>query len=159
MTVIKNLGRHSSEDEDDRCKSKKASKNLSKLSYFTRDSFCGMACNSDSKKSEKDDSDSDSRDEVRDELSFLRQENEELVALLDNHDHILREAKKVRKELRASLHDARERVAVLELKNLYAKLEIDSLKAAPIVYDEVDCGDYSIFLVQACLQVSGTRCS
>jgi hypothetical protein len=34
--------------------------------------------------------------------------------LLDNRDHMLREAKKMRKELRASLEDARTRVAELE---------------------------------------------
>jgi hypothetical protein len=33
----------------------------------------------------------------------LRKDNEELVDLLDNHDHMLREAKKLRKELRALL--------------------------------------------------------
>jgi hypothetical protein len=32
----------SSEDEGDRCKNKKVSKNLSGLSYFARDGFCGM---------------------------------------------------------------------------------------------------------------------
>jgi hypothetical protein len=41
---------------------------------------------------------------------------------------MLREAKKMRKELRASLEDARTRVAELETQNLEAKLEIDLLK-------------------------------
>jgi hypothetical protein len=41
---------------------------------------------------------------------------------------MLRETKKMRKELRASLEDARTRVAELETQNLDAKLEIDSLK-------------------------------
>jgi Flp pilus assembly protein TadB len=50
---------------------------------------------------------------VRDELPFLRQENERLVSLLDNRYDMLREAKKMRKELRASLEDARTRVAEL----------------------------------------------
>jgi Flp pilus assembly protein TadB len=44
----------------------------------------------------------------------LRQENEPLGLLLDNHGDMLREAKKMRKELRASLEDARTRVAKLE---------------------------------------------
>jgi DNA repair exonuclease SbcCD ATPase subunit len=82
---------------------------------------------------------------VHDELSFLRQKNEELGKLLDNRDVMLKEAKKIRKELRASLEDARNRVAELETLNLDAKLEIDSLKASPVVSDEVDCGDCSIF--------------
>jgi hypothetical protein len=63
----------SSEDEGDQRKSKKSSKNLSRLSCFTRDGFCDMACSSDSKKSHHSDSDFDSEDEVHDELSFLRE--------------------------------------------------------------------------------------
>jgi ElaB/YqjD/DUF883 family membrane-anchored ribosome-binding protein len=135
----------SSEDEGDRRKGRKSSKNLSVLSYFARDSFCTMALSSGSKKSNHSDSESDSDDEVRDELPFLHQENERLGLLLDNSDDMLREAKKMRKELRASLEDARTRVAELETQNLYAKLEIDSLKASRIVYDEVDCADCSVF--------------
>jgi predicted nucleic acid-binding Zn-ribbon protein len=70
---------------------------------------------------------------VHDELPFLRQENERLGTLLDNHDDMLRETKKMRKELRASLEDARTRVAELETPVLDSKLEIDSLKASPVV--------------------------
>jgi hypothetical protein len=63
---------------------------------------------------------------------------------------MLREAKKMRKELRASL-DARTRVAELETQNLDAKLEIDSLKASPVVSDEVECADCPIFLADLAL--------
>jgi hypothetical protein len=87
----------SSEDEDDHQKSKKLSKNLSGLSCFARDGFYTMAPSSGSKKSTQSDSDSESDDEVRDELPFLRQENERLGTFLDNHDDMLREAKKMRK--------------------------------------------------------------
>jgi hypothetical protein len=59
---------------------------------------------------------------------------------------MLREAKKIRKELRASLEDAGTRVAELETQNLDAKLEIDSLKASPVVSDDVQCVDCPIFL-------------
>jgi hypothetical protein len=59
---------------------------------------------------------------------------------------MLREAKKMRKELRASLEDARNRVAELETRNIDAKLEIDSLKASPVVSDDVDCVDCSLYL-------------
>jgi hypothetical protein len=59
---------------------------------------------------------------------------------------MIREARKMRKELSASLEYARNPVAKLETQNLDAKLEIDSLKDSPIVSDEVDCGDCSIFL-------------
>jgi hypothetical protein len=93
----------SSEDEGDRRKNKKSSKNLSRLSCFTIDSFCTMALSSGSKKSTQSDSDSDSDDKVRDELPFLRQENERLGTLLDNHDDMIRESNKMRKEIRTSL--------------------------------------------------------
>jgi hypothetical protein len=141
----------SSEDEGDRRKSRKSSKNLSGLSCFARDGFCTMALSSDSKKSTQSDSNSDSDDEVHDELPFLRQENERLGLLLDNHDDMLREAKKMRKELRASLENSTTRVAELETRNLDAKLEIDSLKGSPVVSDDVDCVDCSIFLADLAL--------
>jgi hypothetical protein len=89
----------SSEDEGDRRKGMKSSKNLSGLSCFARDGFCTMALSFGSKKSTQSDSNSDSDDEVRDELPFLRQENERLGLLLDNRDDMLRETKKMRKEL------------------------------------------------------------
>jgi hypothetical protein len=110
-----------------------------------------MALSSGSKKSTQSDSDSNSDDEVRDELPFLRQENERLGSLLGSHDDMLREAKKMRKELRASLEDARTRVAEIETQGLDSKLEIDSLKASPIVSDEVDYADCSIFLADLAL--------
>jgi hypothetical protein len=142
------LSSSSSEDEGDRRKGKKSSKNLSGLSCFARAGFCSMALSFGSRKSHQSDSDSDfdSEDEVCDELPLLRQENEQLGLLLDNYDDMLREAKKMRKELRASLEDARTRVAELETHNLDAKLEIDALKASFVVSDEVDCADCSIFL-------------
>jgi chromosome segregation ATPase len=104
-----------------------------------------MTLSSGSKKSAQNDSDSDSDDEVRDELPFLHQENERLGLLLDNRDDMLREAKKMRKELRASLEDARTRVAELETQNWDVKLKIDSLKASLVVSDEVECVDCPIF--------------
>jgi hypothetical protein len=61
-------------------------------------------------------------DEVRDELPFLRGENERLGKLLDNRDDMLREAKKMRKELRVSLEDARNRVAELEHRTFMLRL-------------------------------------
>jgi hypothetical protein len=76
----------------------------------------------------------------------LRQENEQLGLLLDNRDDIIGVARKIRKELRASLEDARTRVAELETQNLDAKLEIDLLKASPVVFDEIECADCPIFL-------------
>jgi hypothetical protein len=136
----------SSEDEGDHRKDRKSSRNMSGLSYFAKDGFCTMALSSDSKKSTQSDSNSDSDDEVRDELPFWCQENERLGLLFDNCDDMLREAMKMRKEIRASLEDARTRVAELETQNLDAKLEIDSLKASLVVSDEVECADCPIFL-------------
>jgi hypothetical protein len=52
----------------------------------------------------------------------------------------------MRKELRVSLEDALTRVAELEAQNLDAKLEIDLLKASPVVSDEVERADCLIFL-------------
>jgi hypothetical protein len=105
-----------------------------------------MARSSSIKRSQKDASDLDSEDEVCDELSSLHKENGELVDLLDNRDHMLREAKKLRKELRSLLEDARTKVAELETHVIDSKLQIDSLKASPVVSDEVHCADCSIFL-------------
>jgi hypothetical protein len=141
----------SNEDEGDHCKGRKSSKNLRGLSCFARDGFCTMALSSGGKNSTHSDSDSDSDDEVHDELPFLRQENERLGLLLDNRDDMLRAAKKMRKELRASLEDARTRVAELETQNLNAKLQFDSLKASPIVSNEIECADCPIFLADLAL--------
>jgi hypothetical protein len=139
----------SSEDEGDRRKDRKSSGNLSRLSCFARDGFCTMALSYDIRKSTQSDSDSD--DEVRDELPFLCQENERLDLMLDNRDYMLREAKKMRKDLRASLENARTRVAELETQNLDAKIEIDSLKASLVVSNEVECADCPIFLADIAL--------
>jgi hypothetical protein len=65
-SVYSSSSSSSSEDEGDQCKNKKASKNLSGLSCFAGDGFCGMARSSGSKKSHQSDSDSDSEDEVGD---------------------------------------------------------------------------------------------
>jgi hypothetical protein len=73
---------------------------------------------------------------------------------------MLREAKKMRKEPRASLEDARTRVAELETQNLDAKLEIDSLKASPVVSDDVECANCFIFLADIALfkEKHATKC-
>jgi hypothetical protein len=150
-TAYSTLSSSSSEDGGDHRKSRKSSKNPSGLSFFARDGFCTMALSSGSKKSTQSDSDSGSDDEVHDELPFLHRENEQLGLLLDNRDDMLKEAKKMRKELRASLEDAKTRVAELETQNLDAKLEIDSLKAAPLVSDDVEYANCSNFLADLAL--------
>jgi hypothetical protein len=53
-------------DDDNKHKNKKASKNVSSLICFGRENgFCGMDHNSGSKKSQKNDTDLDSKDEVQ----------------------------------------------------------------------------------------------
>jgi hypothetical protein len=42
-------------------------------------------------------------------------------------------------------------VVELETQNLDAKLEIDSLKASPVISDDVECADCSIFLAHLAL--------
>jgi hypothetical protein len=73
---------------------------------------------------------------------------------------MLREAKKMRKELRASLEDARSRLAELETQNLDVKLEIDSLKASPVVSDEVECADSPILLADLAMfkEMHASKC-
>ena len=94
----------SSDDEDhEHGKERRhVSKNFNGLSFVATSGFCGMARSSGSKRSEKDDSDSDSEDEVTDDLDSLRKENAKLNDLLDICDAVLRDAKKQRKEFTVS---------------------------------------------------------
>jgi hypothetical protein len=106
----KDASSSSSEEEEEGDKKKKKKKDFGKYlnglccttsktsrNHNKKDGLCGMARSSSSKTSQENasDSDSDSEDEVCDELSSLRKENEELVDLLDNCDHMLRKAKKL----------------------------------------------------------------
>ena len=103
----------SSSDDDDLEHGKDrrhVSKNFNGLSFVAMSGFCGMARISGNKRSEKNDSDSGSRDEVTDDLDSLRKENAELNELLDNRDVVLRDAKKQRKELRAVIEESKDRV-------------------------------------------------
>jgi hypothetical protein len=69
-----------------------------------------MAHSSSSKKSEKEDSDSDSEDEVNRDPDILLAEITRLNGLIDNRDSVLRDAKNMRKELRAQLENPSEKV-------------------------------------------------
>jgi hypothetical protein len=51
----------------------------------------------------------------------LRKENARLGKFPDNYDDMLREAKKMKKELRDSIEDARNRLAELETKDIDVK--------------------------------------
>jgi hypothetical protein len=140
--------RSSSEDEDaGRRKGKKnESRNLSGLSCVALGGFCGMAHSSSRKKDEKEDTDSDSEDEVNRDPDALLAEITRLNGLIDNRDSVLRDAKKMRKDIRAQLENASEKVGELESKLLELKLENDSLKLTPTISDDVDCPECDAWL-------------
>jgi hypothetical protein len=126
----------SSSDEDENWhKGKQPSKNINGM-CFTAQGFCCVAHSSASKRRNKDDSDSDSEGEIDNDPSFLVAENARLNELLDNRDDVLR---KTNKEKRA---------------------QIDSLKSAPIVTNEPECTDCSVFLrdLKAPIPTSCTTC-
>jgi hypothetical protein len=135
----------SSDEEENRHKGKWSGKNINSL-CFTAHGFCGMAHNSASKKSNKDDSGSDSEEEVDNDPSFLIAENATLNDLLDNHDDVLRKSNKEKREYRSLLGEAKEKVVELESLLDDAMAQIDSLKSAPIVSNEPECTDCSTFL-------------
>jgi ABC-type transporter Mla subunit MlaD len=105
-----------------------------------------MAHISTSKKSNKDDSNSDSEEEVNNDPSVLVEENARLSELLDNLDDVLRKTNKEKREYRSLLGEANEKVVELESLFVDARAQIDSLKSAPIVTNEPEGTDCSIFL-------------
>jgi ABC-type transporter Mla subunit MlaD len=105
-----------------------------------------MAHCSASKKSNKDDSGSDSEEEANNDPSFLIAENSRLNDLLDNHDDVLRKTNKEKREYRSLLGEAKEKVVELESFLDDARAQIDSLKSAPVVTNEPECTDCSTFL-------------
>jgi hypothetical protein len=135
----------SSDEEVNRNKGKRSSKNINGL-CFTTQGFCGMENSSAGKKSNKDDSGSDSEEEVSNDPSFLIVENAWLNDLLDNRDDVLRKTNKEKREYRSLLGEAKEKVAELESLLDDARAQIDSLKSAPILTNEPECTDFSTFL-------------
>jgi hypothetical protein len=105
-----------------------------------------MAHSFASKKSNKDDSGSDSEEEVNNSPSFLIAENARLNDLLDNRDYVLRITNKEKREYRSLLEEAKEKVVGLESLLDDAWAQIDSLKSAPVVTNEPECTDCSTFL-------------
>jgi hypothetical protein len=87
----------SSDEDENRNKGKRSSKNINGL-CFAAQGFCGIAHSSASKKSNKDDLDSDSEKEVNNDPSFLIAENARLNDLLHNRDDVLRKTKKEKRE-------------------------------------------------------------
>jgi hypothetical protein len=83
----------SSDEQKNRHKEKRSGQNINDL-CFADQGFCGMEHSSASKKSNKDDSGSDSEEEVNNSPSFLIAENARLNDLLDNRDDVLRKTNK-----------------------------------------------------------------
>jgi hypothetical protein len=133
----------SSDEDENRHKGKRSSKNINGL-FFAAQGFCGMAHSSTSKKSSKDDSDSNCEDEVNNEPSFFVEENARFNELLDNLDDVHRQTNKEKREYRSLFGEAKE--MVVEPKSLLvdARAQIDSLKSTPIVTNEPKCTDCSI---------------
>jgi hypothetical protein len=92
-----------------------------------------MAHSSASKKSNKDDSGSDSKEEVNNDPSFLIAENARLNDLLDNRDDVLGKTNKEKREYRSFLREAKEKVVELESFLDDVRAQINSLKSAPIL--------------------------
>jgi hypothetical protein len=105
-----------------------------------------MAHSSASNKINKDDSDSDSEEEVNNDPSFLVAENARLNELLNNRDDVLKKTNKEKMEYWSLLGEAKENVVELESLLVDARAQLDSLKSAPIVTNEPECTDCSVFL-------------
>jgi hypothetical protein len=101
---------------------------------------------SECKKRKKDDSDSDSGDEVNNDPTFLIAKNTWLNDLLDNRDEVLRKTNKKKRDYRSLLEEAKEKVLELESMLVDARSQIDALKSAPIVTDEPECTNCSTSL-------------
>jgi hypothetical protein len=135
----------SSDEKENQHKGKRSGKNINGL-CFAAQGICGMAHSSASKKSNKDDSCSDSEEEVNNDQSFLIAENARLNDLLDNRDDVLRKTNKEKREYKSLLGEAKEKVVELESLLVDARAQIDSLKSAPVVTNEPECTDYCTFL-------------
>jgi hypothetical protein len=135
----------SSDEEENRHKGKQSGKNITGL-YFAAQDFCGMAHSSASKKSNKDESGSDSEEEVNNSPSFLIAKNARLNDLLDNRDDVLKKTNKEKREYRSLLGEAKEKVIEQESLLDDARAPIDSLKSTPVVTNEPECIDCSTFL-------------
>jgi hypothetical protein len=103
-----------------------------------------MAHSSARKKSNKDDSDSE--EEVNNDPSFFVAGNARLNDLLDNRDDVLRKTNKEKREYRSLLRGAKEKMVELDSLLVDTRAQIDSLKSAPIVTNEPECTDCSVFL-------------
>jgi hypothetical protein len=95
----------SSDEDENRHKGMCSSKNINGL-CFAAQGFYNMEHSHVGKKSNKDDSDSNSEEEVNNEPSFLVVENARLNGLLDNSDDVPRKTNKEKREYRSLLGEA-----------------------------------------------------
>jgi ABC-type transporter Mla subunit MlaD len=73
-------------------------------------------------------------------------ENARLNDLLDNCDDVLRKTNKEKREYRSLLGEAKEKVVELESLLVDARAQKDSLKSTPVVTNEPECMDCSVYL-------------
>jgi hypothetical protein len=73
-------------------------------------------------------------------------ENARLTELLSNCDDVLRKTNKEKREYRSLLREAKVKVVHLESLLVEARAQINSLKSTPVVTNEPECTDCSIFL-------------
>jgi hypothetical protein len=123
----------SSDEEENRLMCKRSGKNINGL-CFAAQGFCGMAHSSARKKSNKDDSNSDSEEEVNNSPSFFVAENARLNDFLENRDDVLIKTNKEKREYRSFLEEAKEKVVALESLLDDAMAQIDSLNCS--YYDQ-----------------------
>jgi hypothetical protein len=140
-----NSSSSSSDEEENQHKGKCSGKNISGL-CFAAHGYCSMAHSTASKKSNKDDSGTDSEEEVNNNPSFLIAENARLNDLLDNRDDVLRKTNKEKWEYRSLLGEDKAKVVEIESLLVDARAQTDSLESAPIVTNEPECTDCSTFL-------------
>jgi hypothetical protein len=144
----------SSDEDENRHKGKQSSKNINVLCFATQ-GFCGMAHSSASKKINKDDSDFDSEEELNNDPSFLVAENARLNDFFDNRDDVLRKTDKEKREYRSLLREAKEKVVELASLLVDARAQIDSLKSAPVVTNNLNALIVLFFLmIWLCLRKS-----
>jgi hypothetical protein len=129
-----------SDEDENQHKGKRSSKNINGL-CFAAQGFCGMAHSFASKKINKDDSDSDSEEEVNNDPSFLVAKNARFNDFLDNRDDVLRKTNMEKREYRSFIGEAKEKVVELESLLIDARAQIDSLKSTPILTNERECTD------------------
>jgi predicted RNase H-like nuclease (RuvC/YqgF family) len=78
-------------------------------------------------------------DELCDDPIALHREVTRLEKLIDNCDDVLKKTNKEKREFRSLLGESREKVVELESLLDSARAEIDVLKVAPMVSDEIEC--------------------